>query len=178
MGFDTIIRNGVKLADKTLVSLQPYVTFQAWLGDDGYGKSIYTDAVQYRALVEPTHRRRRTAAGQELSVKATVTFLRPLQTSTLSFGVSGFQYPGFEVSAFQTGIVLSSLAAVSAAFQYPGFELSAFETGSDALRDFPIDARDVIILPDGTTGPIVHITGPPSDPKTGRPYFAEVWLGA
>lgn len=43
-------------------------------------------------------------------------------------------------------------------------------------RQEPIDGRDLIILPDGTTGPIVSIEGF-FDAETKRPMFSEVWLG-
>lgn len=45
-----------------------------------------------------------------------------------------------------------------------------------AGRTEPIDVRDRFTLPDGSTGPIVDIGGF-TDAGTGRPYFAEVWLG-
>ena len=47
--------------------------------------------------------------------------------------------------------------------------------GADG-RSEPIDTRDLIVLPDGTTGPIIDIKGP-YDPGTNRPYMLEVWLG-
>lgn len=43
-------------------------------------------------------------------------------------------------------------------------------------RSEPIDSRDRIVLPDGSSGPIVDIEGM-IDPTTSRPYFAEIWLG-
>lgn len=43
-------------------------------------------------------------------------------------------------------------------------------------RDEPIDTRDKIVLPDGSTGPIVSVGGP-VDPVTGRPYLNTVLLG-
>jgi len=45
-----------------------------------------------------------------------------------------------------------------------------------AGRREPIDPRDKITLPDGTTGPIVDIGGLISG-GTGKPYMLEVWLG-
>jgi hypothetical protein len=45
-----------------------------------------------------------------------------------------------------------------------------------AGRNEPIDARDKIVLPDGTTGPIVATSGL-VDPSTARPYVLEVFLG-
>lgn len=45
-----------------------------------------------------------------------------------------------------------------------------------AGRMEPIDPRDTITLPDGTTGPIVDISGF-IDRETTRPLLVEVWLG-
>lgn len=43
-------------------------------------------------------------------------------------------------------------------------------------RTEPIDSRDRIVLPDGTTGPIVDVAGL-VNPSTERPYMLEVYLG-
>lgn len=43
-------------------------------------------------------------------------------------------------------------------------------------RQEPIDTRDKIVLPDGTTGQIVDVAGL-VDASTTRPYYSEVWLG-
>lgn len=40
----------------------------------------------------------------------------------------------------------------------------------------PVDTRDKIILPDGTTGPIIDREGL-MDPDTSSPYVLEVYLG-
>lgn len=45
-----------------------------------------------------------------------------------------------------------------------------------ADRQEPIDSRDKFILPDGTSGPILDISGT-IDPGTHMAYFYEVWLG-
>lgn len=45
-----------------------------------------------------------------------------------------------------------------------------------AGRVEPIDERDLITLPDMTTGPILEVRGL-TDDDTNRPYFSEVWLG-
>ena len=45
-----------------------------------------------------------------------------------------------------------------------------------AGRQEPIDPRDKLVLPDGTTGAIIDIVGV-VDPVTGKPYISEVWLG-
>lgn len=41
----------------------------------------------------------------------------------------------------------------------------------------PVDSRDRIILPDGSTGPIVNVEGGVVDPLTNRPFETEVWIG-
>lgn len=41
----------------------------------------------------------------------------------------------------------------------------------------PIDARDTFILPDGSSGPVVNVSGM-RDPGANRPFFLEVFLGA
>lgn len=43
-------------------------------------------------------------------------------------------------------------------------------------RTEPIDTRDVIVLPDGTTGPIVSVGGL-VNPVIGRPYYHDILLG-
>jgi hypothetical protein len=43
-------------------------------------------------------------------------------------------------------------------------------------RRQPIDENDLIILPDGDTGPILNISGV-LDPDTNACYASEVWLG-
>lgn len=43
-------------------------------------------------------------------------------------------------------------------------------------RNEPIDPRDIVILPDGSTGPIIGNPGI-LDPTTLRPYFIELTLG-
>ena len=51
-------------------------------------------------------------------------------------------------------------------------------TGNGANgRKEPVDPRDRITLPDGTTGPILDVKGV-SDPSTGAPYAYTIILGA
>lgn len=46
-----------------------------------------------------------------------------------------------------------------------------------ANRREPIDPRDKILLPDGTTGPILDVAGlVDAESTAGRSFFAEVWL--
>lgn len=44
------------------------------------------------------------------------------------------------------------------------------------LRPVAIDEKDKITLPDGTTGPILDMSGF-VDRATGAPFFVQVWLG-
>lgn len=44
-------------------------------------------------------------------------------------------------------------------------------------RTEPIDTRDIIVLPDGTTGPIWKPEGV-LNPDNNRPYAIELWIGA
>ena len=44
-------------------------------------------------------------------------------------------------------------------------------------RKNPIDERDVLIFANGETGPILWTDGGLSDPKTGRGYLTQVFLG-
>jgi len=48
--------------------------------------------------------------------------------------------------------------------------------GAPKRQSEPIDTRDVFMLPDGRTGPIVSI-GAPVDGETQRPFYSEVLLG-
>lgn len=49
------------------------------------------------------------------------------------------------------------------------------DNGATGRRE-PIDPRDRITLPDGSTGPILDVQGM-TDPATDRPYALEVFLG-
>lgn len=65
------------------------------------------------------------------------------------------------------------LVAVQA---YAAF-LEPIPPNGTAGRVEPIDPRDVIMLPDGTTGPIVEVKGF-IDAGTDKPMFSEVWIGS
>jgi hypothetical protein len=54
--------------------------------------------------------------------------------------------------------------------------LTPFEHIDVPNRKNPIDPRDRLILPDGSTGPIVDVDGL-HNPGTKSLYFCEVWLG-
>lgn len=55
--------------------------------------------------------------------------------------------------------------------------LTVIPPNGAANRTEPIDSRDRIVLPDGTTGPIVDVEGL-VNPVTERPYLVECWIGA
>ena len=44
-------------------------------------------------------------------------------------------------------------------------------------RSEPIDPRDIIVLPDGTTGPIHSVPDSVVNPATGRPFLNTIYLG-
>ncbi len=54
--------------------------------------------------------------------------------------------------------------------------LSPIRANAASGRKGPVDPRDRITLPDGTTGPILTINAP-VDPATAAPYFYEIGLG-
>ena len=54
--------------------------------------------------------------------------------------------------------------------------VSPLTAQGSANRSEPLDERDLVTLPNLTTGPILETAGV-VDPKTGRPYMHEIWLG-
>lgn len=54
--------------------------------------------------------------------------------------------------------------------------LDPVEPNGTTGRLEPVDTRDKIVLPDGSTAPIVETNGL-IDPDSTRPFFMEVWLG-
>ena len=54
--------------------------------------------------------------------------------------------------------------------------LDPIEPNGTPGRLEPIDTRDKIVLPDGSSNPIVETNGL-VDPDTTRPFFMEIWLG-
>ncbi len=171
MGYDAILRSGIKIIDRQTQSLQPFVIYYAWLGQNEYGEPKYANPVSYRAIVDTTVRERRTSSGQIVSVKAKVFFPRPVPATTITY--KAYQYPGFEAQKFEEQAILESPSAFQAFdFQNPPFDQQAF-----VFRQNPIDPRDKIVLPDGTTGPIVDVSGF-VDQSTNLPYFSDVSLGA
>lgn len=68
-----------------------------------------------------------------------------------------------------TGKVIKTQAKLTIVQQIPA-------NGSQG-RTEPIDTRDIIVLPDGTTGPIWRPEGV-LNPDNNRPYAIELWIGA
>lgn len=79
MAFDTLIRNGIALADSlTAVSLQPTIQHAAWAGQDRFGAATYATTANIDALVEYKNRLHQTADGRIVQTQAKITILRPL----------------------------------------------------------------------------------------------------
>jgi hypothetical protein len=138
MGFDTIIRNGIAIINRTTVSLQVPVVHKAWIGQTGFGETVFSQPVTRLAIVDQSAKPHFTPGGQMILTKATITFLAPIPPQT---------------------------------------EDGTAPDGTPSDRVEPIDSRDVFILPDGTTGPVVDVSGGLIDAGTNAPYFSKVTLG-
>jgi hypothetical protein len=119
MDLAKLVRDAVKTADMLTTSLQPEVTHKKLSTKDLYGAVVGESLTKRKALVDQTFRQIRTTGGQMISIRATITFLRPVA----------------------------------------------------------IDPQDTIILPDGTTGPIVT-SGGFVDAGTKHGFYTEIYLGA
>lgn len=77
MPFDSLVRNGVGLAH-TLFNgggLETTVTWEAFIGQDGYGKPAYDDPIQVLAIVDQNSKQ--IQRGEHLvTIKATVLVLK------------------------------------------------------------------------------------------------------
>lgn len=73
------------------------------------------------------------------------------------------------ISMTQAGQEISVLAIVT-------FLGPIAPTGAPGRKE-PIDVRDLIVLPDGSTGKIVAVKGGLVDPTTGLPYMSQVVIG-
>ena len=54
--------------------------------------------------------------------------------------------------------------------------LAPVEPNGTTGRLEPLDPRDVLTLPSGTSGPVVDTDGGLVDPGTGRTYFMQAWI--
>lgn len=68
-----------------------------------------------------------------------------------------------------TGTLVNTVATVT-------FLETVAPNGAAGRRE-PIDPRDKIVLPDGTTGPIFDAPDSVVDPLTDRPYFNTILIG-
>lgn len=89
MGLRDLIASGVALADNLTGDLQPEVSHEAWVGQNGFAQAIYSAPSYHKALVERKQRLVRTASGEEKVASHLVTFLRPLPAN----GASGRNEP-------------------------------------------------------------------------------------
>lgn len=112
--------------------------------------------------VDVTHKRwTGTGTGGEDVIDGGVTLSALVEFKTKRLGRTGGQQYNTAVEEIQQAVIT---------IIGPITDLVA--TG----RTNPIDSRDQFILPDGSSGPILHVEGI-NDPKTGSPYMYEVSLG-
>jgi hypothetical protein len=73
-----MLRDGVKLIKETTDSLQAFVTLEQWVGQDLYGKAIYAQPLQFKAICVLAPNLHKTTTGQVVSVQAYAAFLEPI----------------------------------------------------------------------------------------------------
>lgn len=131
MGFDSVIRNAIGIANSLTSSLQAEITLEQWTGQNDQGKPTYGSVKRLMAIIDKKQTMRKDAGGQDIVAKHALTILKPIKAN-----------------------------------------------GADGRQE-PIDPRDRITLPDGTTGPIVDIQGTvdPGAKIDGDTYITEVFLG-
>jgi hypothetical protein len=78
MAFDSIIRNGVKLAERLTRSLQVEVEVRRWVGGGGYEGESYAAPIFPRAIVDMRLTDHHTSSGQVIVTKAHVMILEEL----------------------------------------------------------------------------------------------------
>lgn len=81
MGFDGIIRNGVRLADRLTTSLQELVTWDRWTSADSYDKPTYNGGgagTTLRLVVDYDERAVRRADGTDINIVAKLIIPRAL----------------------------------------------------------------------------------------------------
>lgn len=100
--------------------------------------------------------------GQSIDGRGTRTYASPVTLPAV------VEYGGMVYNQ-QTGVTVQTMAHIT--FPRPLGVLS-----NAAGRVNPVDYRDKIVLPDGTTSAIVDIKGF-ADPSTDQPFMSEVWLG-
>lgn len=128
MSLATLVRSGVKIANRTTASLQVTVQHRPWISQNGLGTDLYGSTVRRKAIVS----QREDSIEDRGEIIRTIAYVLLLKPVTPN-GATG--------------------------------------------RIEPVDKRDLFVLPDGTTGPIVKISGF-IDAGTNGPYLHEIWLGA
>jgi hypothetical protein len=79
MGFETLVRQAVKVASNITKSLQIQVQHEAWIGEEaGFPKPMYAQPVGYQAIVIPGPRPYRTPSGDTIVVDAELYVLEPI----------------------------------------------------------------------------------------------------
>ncbi len=82
MGFDSLVRNAVALANSLTSTLQVAVSHKAWIGDDDTGKPTYATAVSRKAIVSDSSRRIRRDDSEEIVARTYIAFLAPIAART------------------------------------------------------------------------------------------------
>lgn len=78
MALADILRNGVALANTLTESVQGTCRLEAWIAQDGKGKSTYASSVNFKAVVDYTRKQRWSADGRTIVGVATLTVLTPV----------------------------------------------------------------------------------------------------
>lgn len=82
MSLASIIRSGIAIADKTVISLQDTITIAPWIGIGIYGEPKYGAPISMKAIIEEKEVLRRLSNGQEIIQKAQVTIPRSIANTT------------------------------------------------------------------------------------------------
>lgn len=120
-------------------------------------------------------------------VKLTNDFIQDLQASIIHTAWTGYTNASGDssyaepvqlkciVSTQQSDIFTASgqIVSVMATLTFIG---DVLPNGAPGRRE-PFDPRDIIILPDGSTGPIIDTPSGVNDPLTGRGFTHKVLLG-
>lgn len=78
MSLDSLIRQGVAVADRLTASLQDSVVFFAWIGSGSEGEPEYAAPISIPAVVEEKEYLRKLSSGEEVTQKASITIPRPV----------------------------------------------------------------------------------------------------
>jgi hypothetical protein len=115
------------------------------------------------------------AKQQTDSIQATVTLRQ--WTGQDGYGTDTFSAPKTykAICIHSPTAKLMTDGRVMSFHAYAAF-LEPVTPGGAAGRMEPIDPRDIIVFPDGTTGPILEVKGL-VDAGTGKRMYSEVWMG-